>query len=128
MPRKIAANTIAGMQQRQGRCRDALPPRRAVHRAGLEHLLRQRLQPGEDDDEHERRPLPGVDDHQHAQRHVGIEQPVRVVDADLADQPGDQAPVGVQQRPPHQADDDRRQQHRQDQDPAHDAGAAQAAG
>ena len=49
----------------------------AVGLRGLEDVGRQRLQPGEQDQRHERRPLPGVDDDQRAERGAGIAEESR---------------------------------------------------
>ena len=58
MPRKIAANTIAGMSSGSVSSRVRWNQLAPSTEPGLEDLLRQRLQAGVDDDEDERRPLP----------------------------------------------------------------------
>ena len=73
-----------GQQQRQDDEPESLRPVRAVDRGGFENVGRQRLEPGEQDQRHQRRPFPGVDGDQRGERALRVgEQAARTGQAEF---------------------------------------------
>ena len=95
---------------------------RAVHDGGLEGLARQAHQAGQHDEGDEGRPLPDIDRHDRRQHEPGIGQQggADIEQADQAQVIAHHAEIALQQQLPDQADRDRREHHRHQQQGDHE--------
>ena len=100
-------------QQRQGDGEECLDRRRAIDLRGLEQLLRDGRHATQQDQRHQRRPLPGFDPDQRRQHRPLRVDPLGRADADHRQQVVQHARLWVQHHHPHQRNRNGRRQHRE---------------
>ena len=104
-----------GQHHRQRDVAQLLEERRPVHVRGLVHVLRQALEAGEHQQEHEGRPVPDVHGDDGEERRGRIAEPLDRRQSERAEHLVQHAEVEVVHQLPDGADDDARHEDRQDE-------------